>query len=101
MFSKGMETLRSLIHTLSNTLFSRQYTVAKEGRALVVAANKSDLSGVHPSKYAKGVVNQVEVLMPDVRAPPVFSVCALNGERRNHARSLPLSSSSSASRAGK
>ncbi|CAM9177357.1 unnamed protein product [Ascophyllum nodosum] len=53
--------------------------VAKEGRALVVAANKSDISGVSPQEYARGVVKQVEALMPDLRAPPVVSVCALNG----------------------
>lgn len=58
---------------------ARSSEVATEGRALVVAANKSDLSGVTPGEYAKGVVNQVEALMPDVRAPPVVSVCALNG----------------------
>jgi len=46
----------------------------------VVAANKSDLSGVSPGEYAKGVIEQVEALMPDVRAPPVLSVCALDGE---------------------
>lgn len=55
--------------------------VASEGRALVVAANKSDLSGVTPKEYAQGVIAQVEELMPDMRAPPVVSVCALNGER--------------------
>ena len=55
--------------------------VATEGRALVVAANKSDLSGVTPKEYAQGVIAQVEELMPDMRAPPVVSVCALNGER--------------------
>lgn len=55
--------------------------VASEGRALVVAANKSDLSGVTPKEYAQGVIAQVEELMPDMRAPPVVSVCALNGKR--------------------
>ena len=54
--------------------------VATEGRALVIAANKSDISGVSPGEYAKGVIEQVEALMPDVRAPPVLSVCALDGE---------------------
>lgn len=46
----------------------------------MVAANKSDLSGVSSGEYAKGVIEQVEALMPDVRAPPVLSVCALDGE---------------------
>lgn len=46
----------------------------------MVAANKSDISGVSPGEYAKGVIEQVEALMPDVRAPPVLSVCALDGE---------------------
>lgn len=45
-----------------------------------MAANKSDISGVSPGEYAKGVIEQVEALMPDVRAPPVLSVCALNGK---------------------
>lgn len=47
----------------------------------MVAANKSDLSGVTPKEYAQGVIAQVEELMPDMRAPPVVSVCALNGKR--------------------
>lgn len=46
----------------------------------MIAANKSDLAGVTPGEYAKGVINQVEALLPDVRAPPVLSVCALDGE---------------------
>lgn len=46
----------------------------------MVAANKSDLSGVTPREYAQGVSTQVEELMPDMRAPPVVSVCALDGE---------------------
>lgn len=54
--------------------------VAREGRALVLAANKSDLVQVTPGEYVKGVVDQVEALMPDVRAPPVVSVCALTGK---------------------
>lgn len=54
--------------------------VAREGRALVVAANKSDLVQVGAREYAQGVVEQVEKLMPDVRAPPVVSVCALTGK---------------------
>lgn len=47
----------------------------------MLAANKSDLVQVGAREYAKGVVEQVEKLMPDVRAPPVVSVCALNGEK--------------------
>ena len=46
----------------------------------MVAANKSDISGVSPREYAQGVITQVEELMPDMRAPPVVSVCALDGE---------------------
>eukprot|EP00752_Nemacystus_decipiens_P003942 g3610.t1 len=64
---------------LRKTELSIASMVAAEGRALVVAANKSDLSGVSPGEYAKGVIDQVEALMPDVRAPPVLSVCALDG----------------------
>lgn len=73
--------------------FTLMVQVAAEGRALVVAANKSDISGVPPGEYAKGVIDQVEALMPDVRAPPVLSVCALNGKcwrwHRGHASVLP------------
>lgn len=57
------------------------FAVATEGRALVIAANKSDITGVSPGEYAKGVIDQVEALMPDVRAPPVLSVCALDGKQ--------------------
>lgn len=64
---------------LRKTELSIASMVASEGRALVVAANKSDLSGVTPKEYAQGVIAQVEELMPDMRAPPVVSVCALNG----------------------
>ncbi|CAM9317858.1 unnamed protein product [Ectocarpus sp. 4 AP-2014] len=64
---------------LRKTELSIASMVATEGRALVVAANKSDLTGVSPGEYAKGVIRQVEDLMPDVRAPPVLSVCALDG----------------------
>eukprot|EP00904_Undaria_pinnatifida_P010630 jgi/Undpi1/6698/HiC_scaffold_20.g09177.m1 len=65
---------------LRKTELSIASMVATEGRALVVAANKSDLSGVTPREYAQGVSTQVEELMPDMRAPPVVSVCALDGE---------------------
>lgn len=54
--------------------------MAREGRALVVAANKSDLVDVGAREYSQGVIEQVEKLMPDVRAPPVVSVCALTGK---------------------
>ncbi|CAM9762087.1 unnamed protein product [Pylaiella littoralis] len=64
---------------LRKTELSIASMVATEGRALVIAANKSDISGVSPREYAKGVIEQVEALMPDVRAPPVLSVCALDG----------------------
>ena len=66
--------------TSINTTHAFRSKVAAEGRALVVAANKSDLSGVSPGEYSKGVIAQVEALMPDVRAPPVLSVCALDGK---------------------
>ncbi|KAG5193093.1 hypothetical protein JKP88DRAFT_214391 [Tribonema minus] len=50
-----------------------------EGRALVVAANKADISGVSAEEYRAGVQSQVDALLPDTGAPPVIPVCSLTG----------------------
>lgn len=76
--------LPTLSPDCSLVLSSFSSAVAAEGRALVVAANKSDISGATPAEYAKGVIRQIEALMPDVRAPPVVSVCALDGKTENY-----------------
>ena len=53
-----------LLRRMEQTLASMVYS---EGRCLVIAANKADLLECSTGHYAKGVRDQLEVLLPQVR----------------------------------
>jgi len=52
----------------------------KEGRALVVAANKSDLLLTSPRVFAENVREQLKLLSPQLGSLPVVATSALNGQ---------------------
>ena len=52
----------------------------KEGRALVVAANKSDLLLTSPRLFAENVREQLKLLSPQLGSLPVVATSALNGQ---------------------
>jgi GTP-binding protein len=64
---------------LRSTELALASRVADEGRALVVAANKSDIAGASPRAYEGGVRDQCKQLLPDLGDTPVVAVCALTG----------------------
>jgi len=63
-------------------------TVIKEGRALVIVANKSDTLSSTPSEYAMGVKDQVDRFLPHVGDVIVVATSSLNGENVEHV--LPI-----------
>jgi GTP-binding protein len=57
--------------------------VVREGRSLVIAANKMDLvvdSGYTPHDYACAVRDQIEMRFPMLRKTPVVAMSSLNGD---------------------
>lgn len=56
--------------------------VVKEGRALVIAANKWDIleDDISRNEYAKGVSDQIEVRLPMLRRTPVVAMSSLRGD---------------------
>ena len=57
--------------------------VLREGRSLVVAANKMDLlidAEYTKEEYARGVRDQIEARFPMLRSTPVVAMSSLNGE---------------------
>eukprot|EP00816_Leptocylindrus_hargravesii_P011205 CAMPEP_0196823890 /NCGR_PEP_ID=MMETSP1362-20130617/89483_1 /TAXON_ID=163516 /ORGANISM="Leptocylindrus danicus, Strain CCMP1856" /LENGTH=553 /DNA_ID=CAMNT_0042203937 /DNA_START=326 /DNA_END=1987 /DNA_ORIENTATION=+ len=56
--------------------------VVKEGRALVVAANKWDIleDDVSRKEFAEGVSEQIEVRLPMLRRTPVVAMSSLRGD---------------------
>jgi GTP-binding protein len=58
-------------------------SVVREGRSLVVAANKMDLlvdGEYSKEEYAQGVRHQIEMRFPMLRETPVVPMCSLSGE---------------------
>ena len=79
----GVLVLDASAHKLDRQELAIADAVIKEGRALVVAANKMDLvvdDQYSKENYETDVRNQVESRIPILRRTPVVPMCSLTGE---------------------